>query len=305
MYISFTHPLYLIFLFVIPILVFFHFYGLKNIKGKSLKFANFEAIARVKGIDIYSKNMWILLFNIGFIVLLVLALAGLTLHSEVDASSFSFVIAIDNSESMSATDMEPNRLAVAKESAIDFINNLPYESYVGVLSFSGTSYTEQPLTKNKQEIKYAIDNIELSGVGGTDVFEAVSNSVKILGNERSKAIILLSDGQINMGNIGETVDYARYNEVMIHTFGIGTVEGGEVSYGLSKLDEDSLKSLAYNTEGRYFNVTDEGEMKESFGEIIGVTKKLGSINFTIYLIVACILLFIVKQFLITINKIIW
>lgn len=305
MYISFTHPLYLIFLFVIPILIFFHFYGLKNIKGKTLKFANFEAIARVKGIDIYSKSMLVLIFNTAFIILLVLSLSGLTLHKEVDASSFSFVIAIDNSESMSAIDLEPSRLAAAKQSAVEFVESLPYESYVGVISFAGDSYIEQALTKNKQEIKYGINNIEISGIGGTDVFEAVSNSAKILENEGSKAVILLSDGQINIGNVGETIDYAKYNDVMIHTFGIGTIEGGEVSYGLSKLDEDSLKSLAYNTEGRYFNVKDEGEMKKSFGEIIGVTEKLGSVNLSIYLIITCIALFIVKQFLITINKMIW
>jgi len=305
MYFSFTHPLYLIFLFVIPVLIFFHFYGLKNLKGKSLKFANFEAIARVRGIDLYSKSILLLVFNILFVVLLVFSLSGLTLHKEMDASSFSFVLAIDNSESMSATDLEPNRLEVAKQSAINFVDSLPYESYLAVISFSGDSRIEQGLTKNKQEIRQAIQNIEVSSVGGTDVFEAVSNSAKLVRKEESKALILLSDGQINIGNIDETVDYAVYNELLIHTFGIGTVEGGEVSYGLSKLDEDSLKSLAYNTDGKYFSIENKEEMEESFGEIVGVTRRLGSINLSFYLIIAVIALFIIKQFLITTNKIMW
>jgi len=305
MYISFTHPFYLLFLFAIPILIFFHFYGLKNIKGRALKFANFEAIARVKGIDLFSKNIMLLVFNILFVVLLVFALSGLTLYKEVDASSFSFIIAIDNSESMSAKDLTPDRITAAKETSINFVNSLPYESYVGVISFSGDSFVEQKLTKNKQEIKSAIESIEISSVGGTDIFEAVSSSIELLGNEKNKAIILLSDGQINVGNVNEAVDNAKFNEVLINTIGIGTLAGGEASYGTSKLDEDSLKSLAYNTNGKYFNVKNKDEMRKSFSEIISVTRKLGSIDLSFYLIIIAIILFIVKEFLLSINKIIW
>ena len=174
MYISFTNPIYLFFLFVIPIFIFFHFFGLKTIKGRGLKFANFEAIARVKGIDLYSKNILLLIFNIFLAVLLVLALSGMTLNKEVEASSFSFVIAIDNSESMSATDLSPNRLGAAKETAINFIDSLPFEAYLSVLSFSGESKIEQELSKNKQEVRYAIENIGISNVKGTDIFEAIS-----------------------------------------------------------------------------------------------------------------------------------
>jgi Ca-activated chloride channel family protein len=302
MNISFTHPIYLLFLFGIPLLIFFHFFGLKNLRGRSLKFANFEAIARVKGIDLYSKNIFLLIFDILFIVLLVLALSGLTVHREIEASSFSFVLAIDNSESMSAIDILPNRLEAAKETAIKFIDSLPFESYVAILSFSGDSKVEQALTTNKQEIKYAIENIEISDIKGTDIFEAVSNSIKLLSREKNKAIILLSDGQINIGGVIEAIDYAKFNGVLIHTMSIGSVEGGETSYGFSKLDEDSLKSLAYNTEGKYFNVNNKEELSNSFSQLSGVTKKLGSIDLSPYLIIILILLFIVKQFLISINK---
>jgi len=305
MYISFSHLPYLLFLFIIPILIFLHFFGLKHIKRKGLKFANFEAIARVKGIDIYSKNLFLLIFNILFIVLLVFALSGLTLHKEVEASSFSFVIAIDNSESMSARDISPNRFSAAKQTAINFIDSLPFESYVGVLSFSGDSRIEQSVTKNKQELKFAINNIELSNVKGTDIFEAVSNSVNMLEKDKNKAIILLSDGQINIGNINEVIDYAKFNNVLIHTIGIGSVEGGETASGFSKLDEDSLKSIAYNTGGKYFEVKTNADLDRSFSEIIEVTKKLGSIEFSLYLIMLVIILFIVKQVLLSINKIIW
>ena len=274
-------------------------------RGKALKFANFEAIARVKGIDLYSKNIMLLIFNISFAVLLVFSLAGFTLYKEMKTSDFSFVVAIDNSESMSATDLIPNRLAAAKETAAEFVDNLPYESQLGVISFSGNSRIEQALTGNKQEAKFAINNIEISDVRGTDIYEAILNSIQVLGKEKNKAVIILSDGQINVGDMKEVIDYAKYNEVLVHTMGIGTVQGGEVSYGFSKLDEESLKSLAYNTGGKYFNAQNAQELEKSFSEIIKETQKLGKIELSFYLIMAVIILFIIKEFLLSINKIVW
>ena len=305
MYVSFIHPFYLVFLFAIPVLVLLHFFGLKNIKGRALSFANFESIARVRGIDLYSKNILLLLFNILFVVLLVFALSGFTLHKEMAASEFSFVIAIDSSESMSAVDMSPDRISAAKETAIDFVNSLPSGSSVGVLSFSGNSKVEQSLTKNKLDVKYAIDNIEIGFIKGTDIFEAISNSIELLDKEKRKAIVLLSDGQINIGNFDKAINYAKADELVVHALGIGTVIGGETSYGLSTLDEDSLKSLAYNTGGEYFNVKNKQDMRDSFDKIIQVTEKMGSLDFTLYFIIIVIILFVVKQFLLSIHKIIW
>jgi Ca-activated chloride channel homolog len=305
MYISFTHPSYLAFLFAIPFIIFFHFYGLKNLKGKSLQFANFNAIARIRGIDIYSKNIGTLVFDILFVVILSLAIGGLTLHREMAASEFSYVLAIDSSRSMEAADFKPNRITVAKETAIDFVESLPYESYLAVVSFSGNTYTHQEMTKNKQEIIKAINEIEISEIAGTDINEAVAHSVNLLKDEENKAIILLSDGRINVGNVVETIDFARDNEVTIHCFGMGTTSGGEVSYGLSKIDEETLQSISYNTGGQFFIIDSREKMKGAFNEVTKITQRLGSIDLSFYLIMTAILLFIIKQFLLSINKIVW
>ena len=67
----------------------------------------------------------------------------------------------------------------------------------------------------------------------------------------------------------------------------------------------SLKSLAYNTGGEYFNIKNKQDLKSSFDQIIKITEKTGSIDMTFYLIMVVIILFIIKQFLLSINKIIW
>lgn len=305
MYISFTNSQYLIFLFGIPLLIFIHFYTLKNIKGNSLRFANFEAIAKVKGVDLYSKNILGLIFNIILFIIMVLALSSLTIHKEVNSSDFTFVILIDSSESMTAKDIQPDRFSTAKEEAINFIDSLPHESYVGIISFSGNSKIAQELTKNKQQLKDAIENLEISQVRGTDINEAVINAIGLLKNKENKAIILLSDGQINVGNLESTIQSANSNKVMIHTFGIGSKEGGETTYGISKLDEDALKSLSYNTEGKFFPIDNKEKMKESFSQIITVTRRISPIELNSYLIMLLIVLFIIKEFLTSTNKIGW
>lgn len=303
MYFYFSNPLYLNLLFLIPILIFFHFYSIRNMKGKALEFANFEAIARIKGIDIYSKSVTVLIFNILIVFCLVFALSGLTLYKEMNVSSFSFVIAIDSSESMGATDMPPTRFNVAKETSIDFIDSLPSSSRVGIVSFSGNSFIEQEVTNNKQELRESIQNIELTNYGGTDLYEAVFTSLYILRNEENKAMILLSDGQINIGNLQDVVENARRNNLLIHTYAIGTLEGGRTSFGVSKVDEDSLKSIAYGTGGKFFKIESKEQMTESFKEIAAITKKTGPLDLSLYLIFLSIFIFILRQFFVDIMNI--
>lgn len=305
MYFTFDNPEYLAFLFVIPLLIFIHFFTLKNIRGSSLKFANFEAIARIKGIDIYSKSIFSLLFNILFVILLVFALSGLNLYKEVDASSFSFVIAIDSSASMTAKDLYPDRLSSAKETAVEFVKNLPYESYIGVISFSGNVQLMQEVSNNKQRTINSINDIYISNISGTDIYDAVFNSVKMLKDQKNKAVVLISDGQINIGNITDAMDYANENGAIVNTIAIGSQEGGATEYGYSKVDLDSLKSLAYNTGGKFFIAENQSRLTGSFSEITQTTKKVGKIGLINYLLIAGILLFIIKFFLTNFNKISW
>ncbi len=298
MYVTFAHPKYLLFLLAIPLFVLVYFLSLKAVRKRALSFANFEAIARIKGIDLFSKNLVIPLISILIIFLLTLTLSGLTLHIQKKASSFSFVLAIDSSRSMEAEDMIPNRLEAAKQVAIDFINDLPFSTKISIVSFSGNTFIEQGLTIDKDKMKRAIRGIEQSSIEGTDVPEAIITSTNLLKNEDSKAIILLSDGQITAGRVDYAIEYANDNDVLIHTIAIGTEEGGKTSYGLSKLDEDALKAISYNTGGEFFKVTNKKDLSESFNKIMTLTKKKVSIDTSHYLLIVATFLFIIEYILI-------
>ncbi len=298
MYITFIRPIYLFFVFVIPIFFLVHLITLRKSKRRALRFANFEAIARIRGIDFFSKNIVILVLSVIIILLLVLALAGMTLHFERNASSFSFVIAVDVSQSMEAEDLSPSRIDAAKETAKNFVDFSPFSTRMGVVSFSGTTVIEQEVTDKKELVKSAIDELWLSNFGGTDIYEAIIISTNLLKNEENKAIIILSDGQVNINGINEGIEYANDNDVIINTIAIGTKQGGITSYGISKLDEDSLKSIAYNTQGQYFNAEDKEALSESFNSIMGITMRKVSLEMSYYLIILSIILFSVEYLLI-------
>jgi len=296
--ISFLYPRYLFFLFLIPLFIFIHIATLRASKTTAMKFANFEAIARIKGVDIISKNIIVLISSVLILFLLVMSISGLTMHTVIDATEYSFIIALDSSESMGAKDLLPNRMEAAKRSASAFIDSLPLTTRAGIISFSGNAIIEQDLTDSKGAMKSAVNDIQVGEISGTDIYEAVITGTNLLRAEKTRAIVLLSDGQLNVGIIDDAVGYANDNDIVVHTIGIGTEEGGETQYGLSKLDEDSLKALAYNTNGQYFRAIDEAELLNSFNEVIGKTKRKVGINFSNYLLIASILLFALQYYLI-------
>lgn len=294
---SFTHPQYLFLLFIIPLFFVIHFYSLSNRKKVALKFANFDAISRIQGVDFFSKNIVILFLSLLIVLLMILAVSGLTVQIFKQSSSFSFVVIIDSSESMEADDFKPDRITVAKQTAIDFVDEAPLGVKIGVVSFAGSAYIEQDITEDKMGVKNTINKIEVEGWGGTDLYEAVITSTNLLEDEEHKAIILLSDGQINVGKIEDIIDYTNKKDVIINSIAMGTKQGGKTLYAISKLDEDFLKSVAYNTGGNYFLAEDKETLSQSFLDILKLTKTKVSIRLFNYLILFAIILFIIKFFL--------
>ena len=299
----FTDPRYLWALFIIPFLIFFHFYSIRKARGNSIKFANFDAIARIKGIDLYSKNISIFILDVLIIISLILSLSGLSIYLDRTGSTFSFVIAIDSSESMGASDITPNRIGAAKDLAIDFVNSLPEETKIGVISFSENTFIEQELTSDKKLLSEKISKINITDNGGTDVYEAISISKYLLKDEENKGVILLSDGQINTGNIDSIINHARSDNIIIDSIGIGTTVGGTTSFGISRLDEDTLKTISANTSGKYFNINNRDEFKGAFDQIAPSVLRTVPYSLSLYLIIAAIVFFVLRQLLISLKKV--
>lgn len=71
------------------------------------------------------------------------------------------ILAIDVSLSMRAADVQPNRIVAAQEAARVFVQDLPSDVRVGIVSFAGTALLAQAPTRLKEDLVAAIDRLQL------------------------------------------------------------------------------------------------------------------------------------------------
>jgi Ca-activated chloride channel family protein len=280
-------------------MIFVHISSIVGAKKRALKFANFDAIKRVSGVELFSKNLTLLYLGIIIVLLLIFSVSGMSFTKEVETSRVSFVLAIDSSRSMGATDIPPTRLDAAKIAAVDFLKMVPEKTRMGVISFAGTVVIEQEVTDETVLLEKAINNIEVKTTGGTNALDALITASNILINEDGKSIILISDGNINVNNLQSIIDYSQKNNVIIHCLGIGTELGGaEDLGGFFKASEEGLKTIAEKTNGRYYHISNVGDFYSAMNDMIEVTKKVAVFDMSFYLDLAAMFLIFLMFFLI-------
>jgi hypothetical protein len=78
----------------------------------------------------------------------------------------------------------------------------------------------------------------------------------------------------------------------LNTILIGTIEGGETELNTtSTADEDVMKALAFNTDGKFFKASDLGVLDESFNDISVNSNKQISLDISMYLLIGALVLF--------------
>ena len=299
MEINFANPQYLWFLLSIFVLIFSHSIIFKNTQKKALKFANFEAIARVTGNSFIKKNTFLLVFRITILTLVVLSVSGTSITYIGKTTESNYVLALDTSASMLVEDIKPNRFDASKETLKSFLDLLPRTTKVGLLTFSGINIIESPLESDLNKINNIIDNLKISEIAGTDIGNAIVTSSNVLiseKDEKSKVIVLITDGQSNIGvPVEEAVNYANKNNIIVNTIGIGTEEGGSF-IGVdvkSKIDEGQLKQIAERTSGLYFGAETSEKLIDSLKQITELNRRKISFDLSFsFLFLALILLFI-------------
>jgi len=292
MQLLFLYPRFLLLLLLVPFFVFIYFFSIAYNKKKAVLFANFEAMERFYDVEFFSKNFLALYVNLAVLLLLVFSLAGTSVAFDIDTSSFSYVIAIDSSNSMSTVDVVPDRLSAAKGAAKDFIDLLPLGVEVGVVAFSGDALVMQELDTSKLKTKMAIDNIDFGIIQGTNIYNALIGANKLFEGRQIKAVILISDGQLNIGDAPQITRYVNRNNLVVHTIAIGTEEGGLTDYNtISKVDEDFLKALSFNSGGEFFRAMDIKDLGDSFSTLIRETNREVIIDLTFYLLIVAIFIF--------------
>lgn len=216
--------------------------------------------------------------------LLVAALArpqSTSSRQDINIEGIDIMMAMDISGSMLAEDFRPNRLEAAKDVAKDFITGRSTDR-IGLVVFSGESFTQCPLTSDHGVLLSLIDEIK-SGmiVDGTAIGDGLGTAVNRLKESQavSKVIILLTDGENNRGFIDplSAAEIAKVYNLRVYTIGVGTIGTApypiETPFGIQyqqmevRIDEALLGQIADMTGGRYFRATDKSSLKAIYKEI--------------------------------------
>ncbi len=211
------------------------------------------------------------LFSTAALLLLVLAVLRPQwgfVWEEVSRKGVDIVIALDLSVSMLAQDVPPSRLERAKRELTDLLRQLRGDR-VGLVAFAGSAFLELPLTLDYAAFGLFLDslNTDLIPVPGTNIEAAIEKSLSAFGPDlsaqRSRAILLITDGEELEGDLSRLAAEAGTKGVRIYVMGIGTEEGSPIptangykkdqngSVIITKLRQDLLAAAAERTGGVY------------------------------------------------------
>lgn len=275
---------YLYLLFLLPLILLF------VIRYRHYRFPSFSLFGTytLVGGNFFGRLYpYLISLKVLSVVLLIIALArprfSETSIESLDNQGIDIVMAMDVSASMLSKDLKPNRLEALKEVAVDFINQRPMDK-IGLVAYSGESFTLCPLTVDKKAVKAAINRMKFGLLeGGTAIGIGLGTAINRMKDSqaKSKVILLLTDGVNTEGAIDPKTmaEIAVEQNVKIYTIAIGTNGNAPtpVAYDASgemifrnmpvKIDEALLKEIAAMTQGKYFRATDNKKLQEIYQEI--------------------------------------
>src|ERR1035437_10046380 len=290
--ITFANKEMLWLLLIVPVIAAWYIWKNKSYNAE-LKISSLNAFDGLeKSFKQYFRHSVIVL-RISAIALLIIVLARPQSRSswkDVKTEGIDIVMALDISGSMLSKDFKPNRLEAAKEVAQDFIDSRPNDR-IGLVIFSGESFTQCPLTTDHAVIKNLFLGIHTGMIkDGTAIGNGLATAVSRVkdSNAKSKVVILLTDGVNNQGSVAPltAAEIAKAFGVRVYTIGVGTMgkalapvamyPDGSYQYGYVdvELDEKMLGAIADMTGGKYFRATDNDKLKYTYKEIDRLEKTI-------------------------------
>ena len=312
--IVFSQPVFFGLFIIIPVLIFWYIKNY-NRQNASVK----VSVLAAHGLQSFKTSMRHLPFILRVLCLcfIIMALARPQTKNDeerAEGEGIDIVLCIDVSGSMTARDFQPNRLEAAKQVAAEFIDKRPTDR-IGIVIFSGESFTLCPLTTDRGVLLSAVRSIR-NGLleDGTAIGAGLSTSVDRLRNSggKSKVVLLLTDGVNNGGLIDPKTakEIAKTFSIKVYTIGVGsdgyapqpvnTPLGVVMENQKVNIDEKLMNEIATETGGRYFRARDNQSLTTIYSTIDKLEKSKVEIINTIryqekfypFIIAALFLLFL-------------
>jgi Ca-activated chloride channel family protein len=320
-------------LVLIPVLIIIYILLQRRRQKYALRYASLslvrEAMGRGPG---WKRHVPAAIFLMALTAMIV-ALARPEMETLVPSAEGTIILAIDVSGSMTATDLQPNRMEAAKVAARAFVEKQPETVQVGIVSFSDNAFVVQPPTDDKDALLSAVNRLNWQrgtaiGRGLVASLEAVAEKsgqpAEILigqeqedqsssaapqptpmpkGTYQNAIIVLLTDGENNQWPEPlEVAQIASDRGIRVYTVGIGSEEGAIVRIQgraiRTRLDEQTLRSIAEMTDGEYYNAQTESDLVQVYEQLsTNLVLKTEQTEVTAYVTAIAVILSLIAGFL--------
>ncbi|KZS85057.1 VWA domain-containing protein [Mycobacterium persicum] len=276
---GFEHSWFFLFLFVVVGLVALYIVLQLARQKRMLRFAN---MALLESVAPKRPSRWrhvpAILLALS-LVLLTTAMAGPTHDVRIPRNRAVVMLVIDVSQSMRATDVEPNRMVAAQEAAKQFADELTPGINLGLIAYAGTATVLVSPTTNRDATKNALDKLQFADrtATGEAIFtalQAIATVGAVIGGGDTPPparIVLFSDGKETMPTNPDNpkgaftaARTAKDQGVPISTISFGTPYGFVEINGQRQpvpVDDETLKKVAQLSGGNAYNAATLAELK--------------------------------------------
>lgn len=288
---TFQWPVALLALALVPAMLIVYLLLRRRPSRYAVTFTNLDVLASVVGRR-GSWRRWIA--PILFLLALAAATAAmarphLTVHRTREQATI--VLAVDESGSMFAQDVQPSRLQAAQAAVSHFLDRLPPKFRVGLVAFAGDAQVAAPVTRDRQLVRDALSY--LSPQRGTAIGDAVARAAQLghdavgnagdrrlaavtscqaTGNKEPVAVLFLSDGFQTAGALTPDQGAAKAKSlcVPVYTIALGT-DQGVLDFGVRQIpvppDRETLRRIAVTTGGKYFDAATSKSLDSAYQSI--------------------------------------
>jgi Ca-activated chloride channel family protein len=208
-----------------------------------------------------------------------LAAARPARQERVARETATIVLAIDLSDSMTATDVSPSRLVAAKAAATQFIKDLPAGFELGLVSAGADARLIVEPTVDHQKVTDALGGLTTApgtalGDAITTALSSIRSAQKAAGTSttaRAARIVLLSDGVSTTGRSNDEAASAAVDAgVPVWTIAFGTANASVQSQGQTvsvPVDKTALRQIAKATDGTFFEAATRAQLRSVYDKI--------------------------------------
>jgi Ca-activated chloride channel family protein len=268
----------------LPLEVFFSFWRLKKRESRILQLGDKPLTdTLIIGVSTTQRRVKYTL-KLSAMVCLLIALArpvwGIA-EEAVNAEGIAIIVVLDVSRSMDAQDVSPNRIERAKLTARTLFESNE-GNLIGLVLFAGDAFVQFPLTSDVHSATTFLNAASTDSITrqGTALGIGIRLAQETL-DERITArsvILLLTDGEGSLEDVSpeSVAEQAAEAGIIIHAIGYGSAEGttipmmnedgtvigavtdDEGNIVITKLDEDTLQTIAQTTGGIYRRASESG-----------------------------------------------